>query len=69
MPPFLVRLTLLGVPTRKALLGYLWLSIVLTVAMILWAGRVGLLAILAVVMYGWALKWMDKHGDWQSPRG
>lgn len=69
VPPFLVRLTLLGVPTRKALVGYLWLSIVLTVAMIVWAGRVGLLAILAVVMYGWALKWMDKHGDWQSPRG
>lgn len=69
VPPILVRLTLLGVHSRKALLGYFWFSIVMTVAMTIWVGWVGSLAIFAAVMYGWALKWMDKHGDWQSPRG
>lgn len=69
VPPFLVRLTLLGVHTRKALLCYFWFSIVMTVALIIWGGWVGTLGILAAAMYGWALKWMDKHGDWQSPRG
>lgn len=69
VPPLLFRLTLLGVPTRKALLGYFWFSIVMTVALIIWRGWPGFLAILAAVMFGWALKWMDKHGDWQGPRG
>jgi len=69
VPPFLVRLTLLGVPTRTALLGYFWLSMVATVALIVWGGWLGALGIFAAGMYGWALKWMDKHGDWKSPRG
>lgn len=69
VPPFLVRISLLGVPSRKALLGYFWLSIALTVGLIVWGGWVGALGIFGAVMYGWALKWMDKHGDWNNPRG
>jgi hypothetical protein len=64
-----VKLSLWGVPNRAAAWAFVWLSVLLAVACVVygfWDSRyfVGILFLLAALGYWLALRWVDHHGSW-----
>jgi hypothetical protein len=67
--PWWVKLTLWGLPSRRSALAFVWLSIGLAVACVVygfWDRRFsfGVVWILAALGYLGAIRWVDKHGGW-----
>jgi len=62
--PFLVRLGLWGVKSRRVALAFMWTCVALLVisaALQVWNG---LAFGVAALWYGYAVRWMDKNSGW-----
>jgi hypothetical protein len=67
--PWWVKVSLWGLPNRAAVRVFVWLSVLAAVACGVygfWDGRffVGLLFLLAALMYWLSIRWVDRNGSW-----
>lgn len=64
-----MKLSLWGLPNRAAVGVFVWLSVLLAVACVVygfWDSRyfVGLLFLPAALIYWQAIRWVDRNGSW-----
>jgi hypothetical protein len=70
--PWWVKLSLLGVPGRKGLWSFVLLSLVASVASVIYGFHdprffyVAGLFVCSAVLYWSSIRWVDRHGSWSS---
>jgi len=63
--PWWVQVGLWGVPSRRATLGWMWLSIIGAVGTGIFVDPLGWLLLGAAAMYFATVWWMDRYGTWK----
>jgi len=69
--PVWVKLTLLGVPGRAGLWFFVWFSVFVAVACVVygfWDARffAGAFFLVSALMYWAAIRWIDQNGTWEK---
>ena len=70
--PWWVKISLWGLPGRASVLAFAWLSVLAslaTCAYLAWIGHrlweVGLIFLVAALLYWRSVRWVDRNGSWE----